>query len=115
MKCDIEGAELLHACAGGHDLFRSPTAPILIAEANRDASRALGYRSSEIPQFLAALTEADYLIFVEEHPTRWVRTTEFPELQQYILAVPAARLDRWPGLAESRVISIDDAGTATLS
>jgi FkbM family methyltransferase len=70
VKCDIEGAEIL-MLRGGRDLFASPGAPIVLAEANGMAARALGYSSAEIPQFLAALTEVDYTIFVEETPSRW--------------------------------------------
>ena len=111
IKCDIEGAELL-MLRGSLPVLDSADAPIILSEANRDASRALGYTSSEIPDFLAALSTPRYRIFIEETPARWVRRTRFPELNQYVLAIPAARLGRWPGLATSVVITLTTDGAS---
>lgn len=105
MKCDIEGAELL-MLHGARQLLDAVDAPIILAEANSKAARAIGYVSSEIPNFLASLAKPRYLIFVEETPSRWVRTAVFPELNQYLLAFPEAQLVRWPELAHSDVLTI---------
>jgi hypothetical protein len=113
MKCDIEGAELL-MLQGARRILDAADAPIILAEANAKAARAIGYESSEIPRFLASLAEARYSIFVEESPSRWVRTTVFPELNQYILAFPEGRSTRWPELSHSDVLTIRD-GSVTAS
>jgi FkbM family methyltransferase len=111
IKCDIEGAELM-MLRGAVPLLARPDAPIILSEANRKAARALGYVSSEIPHFLSELSPARYSIFIEETPSRWVRATQIPELNQYVLAVPERRLGRWPGLAESNVISVARGATS---
>lgn len=113
IKCDIEGAELF-MLRGARRIVDSPAAPIVLAEANAGATRALGYTSADIPRFLLDLPNAEYAVFLEESPSRWVRATEFGELNEYVLAVPASRLDRWPDLARATVITIaDDGGVAT--
>jgi FkbM family methyltransferase len=112
IKCDIEGAELA-MLRGGRSMLDSDDAPIILSEANAQAARAFGYVSNEIPRFLADLAAPRYAIFVEDTPSRWVRRTSFSELNQYILAVPEARLARWPGLAESEIITLAD-GSASL-
>jgi len=113
IKCDIEGAELM-MLRGARSIIDAADAPIILSEANARAARAFGYVSGEIPGFLAGLTKPRYTIFVEDTPSRWVRRTSFPELNQYILAIPEARLARWPGLAESEVITFAD-GAVSLS
>jgi len=113
VKCDIEGAELL-MLRGARRLVDTPSAPIVLAEANAGAARALGYSSGDVPRFLLELPAARYTLFVEETPSRWVRATRFGELNQYVLAVPAARLDRWPELERGTVIEVRG-GEATVN
>lgn len=114
MKCDIEGAELM-MLRGARQLVERPNAPIILCEGNAKAAAALGYSSKQIPEFLARAPGASFTIFIEEGPSRWVRRTTFPELNQYVLAVPAARLSRWPGLADADVITIAEDGATALA
>jgi FkbM family methyltransferase len=106
IKADIEGAELF-MLRGATRFFSADSPPIVLAEANRTASEALGYTSNAIPQFLVAQKHARYVIFVEETPDRWMRRSTFPgPLHQYVLAVPETRLTRWPELASATEIRI---------
>lgn len=112
MKCDVEGAELL-MFQRAERLLSSPRPPTILAEANATASRALGYRSSEIPYYLLSQEAAAYSNVVEEWPHRLVRTCVFPKLNRYILAVPESRLARLPDLLSASTINIDSLGIAS--
>jgi FkbM family methyltransferase len=96
IKCDVEGAELL-VFKGGQKTLERVDAPIVLFEVNKDASGGFGYGVSGAKDFLADLKSPRYEFFKVQKGGELERlqgVTHFMNL----LAVPQAKLQRWPEL-----------------
>ncbi|MEP6704701.1 MAG: FkbM family methyltransferase [Acidobacteriota bacterium] len=62
IKCDVEGAEML-VFKGGHRSLNRADAPIILFEANKEASEGFGYGASAAKDYLANLEDAKYVFF----------------------------------------------------
>jgi FkbM family methyltransferase len=96
IKCDVEGAELL-VFKGGQETLERADAPIILFEINRDASGGFGYGVSGAKDFLAGLKSPRYEFF------KVLKGGELERLQDMthfmnLLAVPQAKIERWPEL-----------------
>lgn len=106
MKIDTEGTELL-LFQGGLDTLNREEAPVLIYESNLFAAPMVsGAAAPAATCFLAQLPRPRYRFFFI---WSWGALTPLipgQYVHDNILAVPEARLDRWPELATGDVLEI---------
>lgn len=97
IKCDVEGAELL-VFRGARGVLDRPDAPIMLFEVNAHTAAGFGFGTSEAKDYLAALPAARYRFFeVKDDGALPAITALTPWCN--VLAVPEAKLPRFPELA----------------
>ena len=96
IKCDVEGAELL-VFQGGRKTLERTDAPIILFEVNKDASEGFGYGVSGAKDFLAALKSSRYEFFRVQKGGELTHLQEADSFMN-VLAVPEAKIERWPEL-----------------
>jgi FkbM family methyltransferase len=110
IKCDVEGAELL-VFQGGLKTLERTDAPIILFEVNKDASAGFGYGVSGAKDFLAGLKSPRYQFFRVQAGGELTRLREATSFMN-VLAVPLAKIERWPEL-RALVEDGDTAAAAT--
>jgi FkbM family methyltransferase len=96
IKCDVEGAELL-VFKGGQQTLEREDAPTILFEVNKDASEGFGYGVAGAKDFLAGLKSPRYEFFKVQKGGELERLREITHFMN-LLAVPRARIQRWPEL-----------------
>lgn len=97
IKCDVEGAELL-VFKGGQSTLDREDAPTILFEVNKNASEGFGYGAAGAKDFLAGLKSPRYEFFKVQKGGELERLQEITHFMN-LLAVPRARIQRWPELA----------------
>lgn len=100
MKCDVEGAELL-VFRGARNLLNSPGAPVLFFEINVNASRGFNLSLMDVINFLRDLDHPSYRFFHIPEVGLPERIEILHKPHSMILAVPQAKLSRFPALSEA--------------
>ncbi len=104
MKVDVEGAELL-VFRGARRTLDREDAPTLAYEANLFAAPlASGHPSPAATEYLASLPRPRYRFFFVWNWGVLTRLQPGQYVQDNILAIPEARLDRWPELRDADVL-----------
>jgi FkbM family methyltransferase len=100
IKCDIEGGEYDCFRGGAKSLNRSPDAPLILFEANRNSARGYGLAVSQAFDFLASLTEPQYSFYLIGADARLEKIDSIPAEVGHanILAVPRAKAERLAAL-----------------
>ena len=97
IKCDVEGAELL-VFRGARAILDRPDAPIMLFEVNAHTAGGFGFGTSDAKDYLAALPAPHYRFFeVKDDGALPAITTLTPWCN--VLAIPEAKLPRFPELA----------------
>lgn len=102
VKCDVEGAEL-KVFKGARNTLDRPDAPFILFEAGAESARGFNLRVSDAGDFLTSLPRAgfQFLAIKQDGTLHPVRSGDFGEHNQNILAVPHAKRARCPELQSS--------------
>jgi len=100
IKCDVEGAELM-VFKGGLETLNSPDAPFIVFEAGVDTARGFGLKLTDAADFLVGLPEPGYqlLALLEGGGLRYVRSADFKQHNQNVIAVPRTKAALCPELS----------------
>lgn len=97
IKCDIEGGE--YDCfRGGKNLLNQFDAPIILFEANINATRGYGIPISQAMDFLASLDKPQYSFFLINQDESLKLITEVNAAHANILAFPKSKMSKLSAL-----------------
>ena len=99
IKCDVEGAELM-VFQGSHQTLNRVDGPIILFEANVYNSRAFGLTTSDAKDFITSLELPHYQFFEIQSGTL-THIHHVNPVHSNILAIPQAKIYRWPKLASA--------------